>query len=286
MSVFGLIASSNFVIVNRDVMRAVGLEAAVLLSELASEEKYYEDNGMIDDGFFYSTIQNIESQTGLSKFKQTAALKVLESHGLLKCEVKGMPARRYFKLLPDGLQEIIYSKPVGEKLDNKKSRNSQTRSQETRKQEGEKLDNKFAKNSPEIISNTNISKEQDLNKDICSRVEPDSGKVIDGRVYEIVEYLNQKCHKHYRATSKGVQKFIHARLKDGATVEEMKAVIDRKAAEWLNDPRMNKYLRPETLFNETKFETYRQEEPSEPPEAPTALFNDIDLSQFEGRWKS
>lgn len=283
MSVFGLIASSNFLIVNRDIMKAVGLDAAVMLSELASEEKYYEDNGMLDNGYFYSTIQNVETQTGLSKYKQTTAAKALESYGFLKCELRGMPAKRYFRLLPDGFKKIFSCKPVGEKFDSKMAKNSTTRSKKISKLDGEKFDSKIAKNSPQIISNTTKSKERDLNKDIYSRVAPDNSEVVDADVYEVVGYLNQRCHKHYRATSKGVQRYIHARLKDGATVEEMKAVIDRKAEEWLSDPKMCKYLRPETLFNETKFETYRQEEP---PENPTALFDDIDLSQFEGKWRS
>lgn len=32
-------------------------------------------------------------------------------------------------------------------------------------------------------------------------------------------------------------------------------MIDIKTAEWLHNPKMNKYLRPETLFG-TKFESY------------------------------
>ena len=35
-------------------------------------------------------------------------------------------------------------------------------------------------------------------------------------------------------------------------------MVDIKTNEWLNDPRNDRYLRPETLFG-TKFESYRQE---------------------------
>ena len=33
-------------------------------------------------------------------------------------------------------------------------------------------------------------------------------------------------------------------------------MVAYKVAEWKNDPKMKKYLRPETLFNATKFESY------------------------------
>ncbi len=48
---------------------------------------------------------------------------------------------------------------------------------------------------------------------------------------------------------------LAARLKE-STPDEIRAVIDAKAAEWRTDVKMAKYLRPETLFNATKFAGY------------------------------
>ena len=42
----------------------------------------------------------------------------------------------------------------------------------------------------------------------------------------------------------------------GYTEEDLKKVIDTMCSRWLNDSKMNIYLRPETLFNPTKFQTY------------------------------
>ena len=50
-------------------------------------------------------------------------------------------------------------------------------------------------------------------------------------------------------------KFVRARLAEGATVDEIKAVIDMKAREWSGTDSA-KYLRPETLFNATKYNQY------------------------------
>ncbi|EZP77589.1 primosome, DnaD subunit [Parageobacillus genomosp. 1] len=72
---------------------------------------------------------------------------------------------------------------------------------------------------------------------------------------EIVDYLNKKAGTSYRHTSKKTQQLIRARWNEGFRLDDFKTVIDKKVAEWLNDPKMNKYLRPETLFG-TKFESY------------------------------
>jgi uncharacterized phage protein (TIGR02220 family) len=77
-----------------------------------------------------------------------------------------------------------------------------------------------------------------------------------GPVFEVIEYLNLKAGKKFDSNGANA-KFVSARLKDGATVDECKAVIDMKVQEWLDDPKMSLYLRPETLFNATKFEGYK-----------------------------
>lgn len=69
----------------------------------------------------------------------------------------------------------------------------------------------------------------------------------------ILTYLNDKVGTHYKPVESNI-KFIKARLKD-YTEEDLKTVIDKKVAEWKGTD-MEKYLRPETLFNATKFESY------------------------------
>lgn len=49
---------------------------------------------------------------------------------------------------------------------------------------------------------------------------------------------------------------ISARHNDGATVEEMKAVVYSKWMEWKDNPHMKKYIRITTLFGQTKFNEY------------------------------
>ena len=49
--------------------------------------------------------------------------------------------------------------------------------------------------------------------------------------------------------------FINARL-ETYSVEQLFHVVDVKVDEWLDDPKWDTYLRPSTLFNREKCETY------------------------------
>ena len=81
----------------------------------------------------------------------------------------------------------------------------------------------------------------------------------DTEATEVIEYLNAKTGSSYRATTEANIKPIRARLNDNYTVEDCKRVIDSKVGQWLNNPEMNKFLRPETLFRPSKFEGYLNE---------------------------
>ena len=53
-------------------------------------------------------------------------------------------------------------------------------------------------------------------------------------------------------------KFVNARLKSGYSKDDLIKVIDKKFKDWWGT-NMQSYLRPETLFNETKFQGYINE---------------------------
>ncbi|MDY7215137.1 conserved phage C-terminal domain-containing protein [Bacillus subtilis] len=71
----------------------------------------------------------------------------------------------------------------------------------------------------------------------------------------IIDLLNKVAGTRYRSTTAKTKKDIKARWNEGFRFEDFKHVILVKTEEWLNDPVMNKFLRPETLFG-TKFESY------------------------------
>ena len=118
-----------------------------------------------------------------------------------------------------------------------------------------------------VRQNENVGRGSDVNvfsdkTKTCSRTRRKRrNKDIYINIYiDIVEYLNKKANKNYKHNSDKTRRFIDARLNEGYTLEDFKKVIDNKCRSWLNDERMNQYLRPETLFG-TKFEAYLNEMP-------------------------
>lgn len=98
MEVIKLLASNNFITFNRDLAKLVGLEAAIMLGELASEQSYWMARDGLEDGYFFSTLENIEDKTTLSRKKQDKAIKMLKDKGIIQVKVRGCPAKRYFKI--------------------------------------------------------------------------------------------------------------------------------------------------------------------------------------------
>ena len=99
INIVSLLASDNFIVINRGLLKRYGLNVTLMLCELASEYNFYKKEGKLeDDGMFFSTIENITDKTGLSRYQQAEALKTLDEMGIVKSFVKGVPAKRYFKL--------------------------------------------------------------------------------------------------------------------------------------------------------------------------------------------
>jgi hypothetical protein len=89
---------SDFVRVPRPFIRNFNLNTAVMLSEIYSEYTYWKDReGLQPGGWFFSTVENMYYNTGLSKHQQLAACKELVEYGIIQIKYHGMPKKRYFK---------------------------------------------------------------------------------------------------------------------------------------------------------------------------------------------
>lgn len=113
-------------------------------------------------------------------------------------------------------------------------------------------------------------------------------KEKEQQIKEVVEYLNLKANRNYRPGTTKTKSLISARLKD-YSVEDLKAVIDFKVDKWLNAEWYDKqgnlvqgktFLRPSTLFNETNFENYINELPSQAKEVEEKELPPITAEEF------
>ena len=103
-----------------------------------------------------------------------------------------------------------------------------------------------AKGSNTSFSNTTINKDHMSSK-------PDSIPYS-----KIINYLNSTAKKNFKVTQKW-KDLIKARWNEGQRFDDFINVIDIKSSQWLKDQKMNKYLRPQTLFS-NKFDEYLNEQ--------------------------
>ena len=110
MGIIGLLASSNFITVNKKIAQEIGLKEAVLLGELASEYEYWKGrNEITDDDYFYSAVSVVQNNTTLSERQQKSALSTLVSMGLVDVSIKGMPAKRHIRINERAVSELFLS---------------------------------------------------------------------------------------------------------------------------------------------------------------------------------
>ena len=76
------------------------------------------------------------------------------------------------------------------------------------------------------------------------------------QIDHIIQYLNNKTGKRFNLKTTANRKLIQARLRDGYTVQDCYQVIDNQVKLWQYDPKMQAYLRPQTLFRASNFESY------------------------------
>ena len=96
-------------------------------------------------------------------------------------------------------------------------------------------------------TNTNTNKDKDTN---TMSAETDATSLS----LDLIDYLNSKTGSGYTLEENTIDR-VRALLGSGYTPNQLRTVIDKKCADWLNDSKMRGYLRPSTLFGE-KFPEY------------------------------
>ncbi|SAI93490.1 hypothetical protein [Enterobacter hormaechei] len=83
------------------VRLGVGITGALFLSQIV-----YWQNRM-DGQWFYKTQADLELETGLTRYEQEGARKKLVSCGVLEESKRGIPAKLYFRVNDERLEEIL-----------------------------------------------------------------------------------------------------------------------------------------------------------------------------------
>lgn len=141
-------ASNNYGLYNKTLAKKIGLHESIFLGEIISEYDYWNRmHSLTDDGYFYSTVENVMESTTLSDYQQRSIIKHLVELKILNVRVAGMPAKRYFRIN----EEQFYAMLLEDDKDSDNNSES-TSSKET-----------CYKDLTELTTSSKESKEQDLN---------------------------------------------------------------------------------------------------------------------------
>ena len=187
-SIVNILANDNYIIVNRSLIKELGLKETIILGELASEYNYYKKTNSLDaDGYFYSTIDNIEENTSLSSYEQKKCLDKLSKRGIIDVILKGIPAKRHIKI---NMLQVI----------NLITKDLETSFQKIKKLDCEKID----------TNSNNINNNKNSNKEIYK---------------ESFEEL-WKLYPNKKGKTESYKKFVKA-IKDGVSIETIRDGIQR-----------------------------------------------------------
>lgn len=103
-------------------------------------------------------------------------------------------------------------------------------------------------------TNKDTNKDKDTNKNKNKKADKTASVARATVASSAIQYLNEKTGGNYKTTASVVRN-IGAIIDAGHTAEDIRAVIEKKCAEWIHEPKMRAYLRPSTLFGD-KFEEY------------------------------
>lgn len=155
-----LLMSSNYYTLNKQIVKAFGIEPAFLLTILIEASDGLAD----DEGWFYQTIETLEELTGLSRHKQNKIIQDLIETNILIQENRGTPCRRFFKISFQEIENLVFKK-------------TETSLLKIDKLDCKNLTNYSVKNSQTSLSKINNNKEHNINN--------------------INKELNHKEHKSY-----------------------------------------------------------------------------------------
>ena len=122
----------------------------------------------------------------------------------------------------------------------------------------------FAKQNEQTLANLPVNVSDSVSvgvNDIKNSVNNIKNKASPSdEMITILEDLSKrvKSKKGFSPSAKVNQNLIKARMSEGFTVENFITVNEKKVKQWLHDPAMSKYLRPETLYGK-KFDGYLNE---------------------------
>lgn len=209
-----------------------------------------------DEGVSWPSIATIARQIGAGESTVRTAISQLEKDGWLTRQQRrkgNRNASNVYQLNVAKLQAAAFSH-----LSDSDASKSDASKTDASKSEASKNDEKGGFHPSESGGDPSVNTTTDPSdkKPSCPVApQPDHEVLITDQAKQVLVHLNQVTNSRYQVSTTSLQN-IRARIGEGFTIEELSLVVDYCNAKWSDDLTMSAYLRPQTLFQQTKFPGY------------------------------
>ena len=258
-----LLMPSRPIVINPDLAYSIGLNEAIALQQVNYWLKE-TTSGLERDGvrWIYNTNEQwLEQFPFWSESTLKRTFTRLKNLGVLKVEQLNKSQRdmtNYYTINYESelLDEVKVTKPKSSNCTLPSGQNEPMEEVKVERSIGSKRTALIRSNCTDVLTENTTENTTDIKNPICPVApQPDGDVLITDQAKQVLTHLNQVTSSRYQVSTTSLQN-IRARIGEGYTVEELSLVVDYCNAKWSEDLTMSAYLRPQTLFQPTKFPGY------------------------------
>ncbi|WCF42182.1 conserved phage C-terminal domain-containing protein [Enterobacter roggenkampii] len=258
-----LLMPSRPIVINPDLAYSIGLNEAIALQQVNYWLKE-TTSGLERDGvrWIYNTNEQwLEQFPFWSESTLKRTFTRLKQLGVLKVEQLNKSQRdmtNYYTINYESelLDEVKVTKSKSSKCTLPSGQNEPMEEVKVARSIGSKRTALIRSKCTDVLTENTTENTTDIKNPICPVAsQPDGEVLITDQAKQVLTHLNQVTSSRYQVSTTSLQN-IRARIGEGYTVEELSLVVDYCNAKWSEDLTMAAYLRPQTLFQPSKFPGY------------------------------
>lgn len=258
-----LLMPSRPIVINPDLAYSIGLNEAIALQQVNYWLKE-TTSGLERDGerWIYNTNEQwLEQFPFWSESTLKRTFTRLKTLGVLKIEQLNKSQRdmtNYYTINYESelLDEVKVTKSKSSKCTLPSGQNEPMEEVKVKRSIRSKRTAVIRSNCTDVLTENTTESTTENKNTICPVAsQPDREVLITDQAKVVLNHLNKVTNSRYQVSTTSLQN-IRARIGEGFTVDELVLVVDYSNAKWGDDLKMSEYLRPQTLFQPSKFPGY------------------------------
>lgn len=258
-----LLMPSRPIVINPDLAYSIGLNEAIALQQVNYWLKE-TTSGLERDGerWIYNTNEQwLEQFPFWSESTLKRTFTRLKTLGVLKIEQLNKSQRdmtNYYTINYESelLDDVKVTKSKSSKCTLPSGQNEPMEEVKVKRSIRSKRTAVIRSNCTDVLTENTTESTTENKNPICPVAsQPDREVLITDQAKVVLNHLNKVTNSRYQVSTTSLQN-IRARIGEGFTVDELVLVVDYSNAKWGDDLKMSDYLRPQTLFQPSKFPGY------------------------------